>query len=306
VKVKLPQSKGPGHACRIPSNKSDRPAATRTVLLALLSLLSAPLSPAVAEDPAPSPASHWQSLESGLDFASFPAPLPAESGDSTIRILRIDPTRFELRLLNASATEDGGPQTPRQWAERHALVAVINASMYQEDGRTSVSLMTTRAHTNHARVSKDNAVLAFDRLGDDVPHVQIIDRTCQDFDQLRTRYGTLVQSIRMVSCRGDNVWSVRPDKWSTAAIGMDRGGRVLFIHVQSPYSTHDVANMLLALPINLQNAMYVEGGPQAQLYVRTAAQEIELAGVYDNGIMSGDFGRGWPLPNVVGVVRKAE
>jgi hypothetical protein len=178
--------------------------------------------------------------------------------------------------------------------------------MYQQDGRTSVSLMTTRAHTNHARLSKDNAVLAFDRLGDDVPPVQIIDRTCQDFDPLRTRYGTLVQNIRMVSCRRNNVWSVQPNKWSTAAIGMDRDGRVLFIHVQSPYSTHDVVNMLLALPIDLQNAMYVEGGPQAQLYVRTREREIELAGFYDTGIMSGDFGQAWPLPNVVGVVRRGE
>jgi hypothetical protein len=306
VKVKLPQSKGPSHAYRIPSNKSDRPTAASTVLLALLSLLSAPLSQAVAEEPTPSPESYWQSFESGLDFAGFPAPLLAESGDAMIRILRIDPARFELRLLNASASEDRAPQTPKQWAANHALVAVINASMYQEDGRTSVSLMTTKSHTNHSRLSKDNAVLAFDRLADDVPPVQIIDRTCQNFDHLRTRYRTLVQSIRMVSCRGENVWSVRPNKWSTAAIGLDRRGRVLFIHVQSPYSTHDVANMLLALPIDLQNAMYVEGGPQAQLYIRTAEQEIELAGVYETGIVSGDFGQAWPLPNVVGVARKAE
>jgi hypothetical protein len=64
--------------------------------------------------------------------------------------------------------------------------------------------------------------------------------------------------------------------------------------------------MLLALPIDLQNAMYVEGGPQAQLYIRTAEQEIELAGVYETGIVSGDFGQAWPLPNVVGVARKSE
>jgi hypothetical protein len=306
VTVPLPQRNGSGHGRPISSNQSDRPATAHPVLLALLLLLSAPLSQGLAEEATPHPESHWQNLEPGLDFASFPAYLPAESGDSTIRVLRIDPTRFELRLLNASATEDGGPQTPKEWAERHALLAVINASMYQEDGRTSVSLMTTTAHTNHPRLSKDNAVLAFDRLGEDVPAVQIIDRTCQDFDHLRTRYGTLVQSIRMISCRGNNVWSVQSKKWSTAAIGIDREGRVLFIHVQSPYATHDVANMLLALPIDLQNAMYVEGGPQAQLYVRTRDQEIELVGVYDTGIMSGDFGRGWPLPNVIGVVRKAQ
>jgi len=258
---------------------------------------------AVAAEPAASVGSPWGSLEPGLDLGTFRASMTAESGDSAIRILRVDPSRFELRLFNASAT-DGLSQTPKEWATRHGLVAVINASMYQEDGRTSVSLMKTREHTNHPRLSKDNAVLAFDRLSEDVPSVQIIDRTCQDFDQLAQQYGTLVQSIRMVSCRGNNVWSPQPKKWSTAAIGVDRIGRLLLIHVRSPYSTHDLVDMLLGLPIDLQSAMYVEGGPQAQLYIRSHDHEFEFAGQYDTGIVSTDFGQSWPIPNVIGIVRK--
>ncbi len=202
--------------------------------------------PTAAGEPGPGV---WQRLEPGLEYASFRSPVPAEGGDSRIRVLRIDPRRFELQLLNVSAFPDGAPMTAKEWARRHDLVAATNASLYQADYRTSVSLMKTRDHTNNPRLSKDNAILAFDRLDDAVPPVQIIDRTCDDLPGLQEHYGALVQSIRMISCQGKNVWRPQDKAWSTAAIGIDRAGRVLFIHVRSPFSTHDLIEGLLALPL---------------------------------------------------------
>lgn len=250
--------------------------------------------------------SAWENLEPGLDLASFAAPRAAETGDSRIVVLRIDPRHFALRLLNASQTPDGQSATARHWARGHGLVAAINASMYQGDYRTSVSLMKTGKHTNNPRLSRDKAVLAFDRLADDVPPVQIIDRTCQNFDALREAYGTLVQSIRMVSCDRKNVWRVQPQRWSTAAVGIDTEGRVLFLHVASPYSTHEVIDALLSLPIGLRNAMYAEGGPEAQLYVESGGREFEFTGVYEGGFIGGaQVAPAWPVPNVLGIVRTA-
>lgn len=248
----------------------------------------------------------WRSLEPGLDIAVLPAPQKAVVGDSMIQVLRIDPERFDLRLLNASAPGDGVSLSAREWCQRHDLVAAINASMYQMDHKTSISLMTSRAHTNNARVSKQQAVLAFDRLDTSVPPVQIIDREHQSFDTLRPHYGSLVQNIRMVSLNGGNVWQPQPRRWSTAAVGIDRNGRVLFIHVRALYTTHDVINMLLALPLELRNAMYVEGGPEAQLYVRAKGEERELVGMYDSGLVDPDAVTiALPIPNVIGVARRA-
>lgn len=272
----------------------------------LLPLFLAALVCAVSATPA-APEEAWQELEDGLELGVFTAPQPSDSGDSKIRILRIDLAHFELRLLNASASPDGRPQTPREWSRRNGLVAAINASMYQEDYRSSVSLMRTRAHTNNPRLSKDKAVLAFDPLDSGLPPAQIIDRSCQDFDSLRSRYGTLVQSIRMVSCAGRNVWKQGEEKWSTAAIGVDAKGRILFIHVRSPYTTHDLIDFLLALPIELRHAMYVEGGPQAQLYVASGGRELELSGSHAATFLLGDGTvPALPIPNVVGIVRRTD
>jgi uncharacterized protein YigE (DUF2233 family) len=247
----------------------------------------------------------WQKLAEGLELGIFSAPHSSDIGDSRIRVLRIDPQHFQLKLLNASASEDGRPLSAKQWCRQNGLIAAINASMYQEDYRSSVSLMRTKAHINNPRLSKDMTVLAFDRRDHAVPHVKLIDRQCEDFKVWEKKYSTMIQSIRMISCTGENVWTQQPQKWSTAAIGVDHEGRVLFIHVGSPYSTHDVIDFLKKLPINITRAMYTEGGPQAQLYINTGNHEHEFVGSYDIEIQ-GDMKKliSRPVPNVVGIFSK--
>jgi uncharacterized protein YigE (DUF2233 family) len=242
----------------------------------------------------------WEHLDPGLDLGSFRSRLAA-AGDRLVRVLRIDPARYRLRLLNASSEPGGRPRTAREWAERHHLAAAINASMYQADMRSSVSLMLTKGHVNNPRLSKDKAVLAFDPLEDGLPAAQIIDRECQDFAALRERYGTLVQSIRMVSCDGRNVWEPRQGAWSTAAIGVDRSGRILFIHARSPHTTHDLIEVLLELPIDLKNAMYVEGGSEAQMFVQAGGRKLEFSGAIEDPEDTSTARLLWPIPNAVGI-----
>lgn len=250
-------------------------------------------------------AGEWRLLEPGLELAELPLPAASDLGDSRLSVLRIDPARFDLVLLNASAPGQDQPLTARAWCEQAGLAAAINASMYQTDFKTSVGLMRTAEHVNNAHLGKDRAVLAFDRADDGVPPADIIDLTCQDFAALRARYRTLVQSIRMVSCTGENRWQQQPRKWSTAAIGIDKHGRVLFMHCRSPYTTHDLIEGMLALPLDLAKAMYVEGGPEAQLYLRSGDFELERVGSFETGFMETNANTAaWPVPNVVGIVRR--
>ena len=248
-------------------------------------------------------ADEWQKLADGLELGIFASPQPAEIGDSKIRILRIDPGRYELKLLNASVSKKGRPLSAKQWCRQNGLVAAINASMYQEDFKTSVSYMRTRTHVNNPRLrEKDMTILAFDRLGTGVPEVKIIDRQCEDFRFWKNKYGSLVQSIRMISCTGKNVWRQQAKKYSTVAIGIDTADRVLLIHVGSPYSTHDLINILKTLPLQIARAMYTEGGPQAQLYIKTGAQEYEFVGHSEIDLSNNTNSLfSWPIPNVIGI-----
>ena len=250
------------------------------------------------------PKNLWETLEPGLELGSFIPAQKSPFGDSVIRVLRIDLKHFEFRLLNASAQSRNERKSVKDWVTEHGLMAGINASMYQKDNLTSVSYMKTAEHTNSTWVSKDRTFLAFDPKDKSLPPAKILDRDCEDFKKLQKQYRSLIQSIRMVSCNRKNVWVQQEKKWSTAAIGMDSKGRMLFIHVRSPYTTHDFINILLNLPINLKRAMYVEGGKDAQLYINTGKEEFEFLGSYSTAVdNTNDNSIAWPVPNVVGIVR---
>lgn len=258
--------------------------------------------PAVAQSKSPLQPNIWQPLEPGLELGRFTSARDKPYTGSVINVLRIDTQRFELVLFNASAHNDV-LLTPKQWAQSKGLVAVINASMFQQDLVTSVSLMRTEHHTNNSYQSKDKAILAFDPTVGQVPLVKIIDRQCDDFDTWKKNYKTLIQSIRMISCHGQNVWTAQSKKSSISAVAMDRLGKVLFIHTENEFATHDLIDTLIDLPLEIAQAMYVEGGPQAQLYVGSSDRIFEFTGSF-NTLFSGGANLAWPLPNVIGIKRK--
>jgi hypothetical protein len=249
----------------------------------------------------------WVKLVPGLDLGVFVGSKKTERGDSKIRILRIDTKYFDFHLLNASAIKNQELLSAKDWARRYGLVATINPSMYQENNSSSVSLQRFRGHVNHSRLSKDRTLFAFDSLTPSVPKAQIIDRDCQDLQALDKEYSGMIQSIRMISCNRENVWELQDKVWSATAIGSDDKGRILFIHARTPFTMHDLVDMLLELPIGLQRAMYTEGGPEAQLYLNAGGREFEFVGKFaDSEGNVGENGFGWPIPNVLGIVPVAK
>jgi hypothetical protein len=145
-------------------------------------------------------------------------------------------------------------------------------------------------------------VLAFDPIAADAAPVRIIDRDCEELESASRPYTALVQSIRMVSCQRKGVWAPSERRFSSAAVGLDGAGRLLFIHARSPWPVHLLVAALLAAPIDLRQAMYVEGGPEAQLYVRGGGTELTRVGGSELGLAlpTGNL----PVPNVLAAVRR--
>jgi hypothetical protein len=246
----------------------------------------------------------WRELDDGLLVGEFEAPPEPSFGEGRILVVKVDPGKYSFKLLSAS--ENGGKKmTVREWTEKYGLVAAFNAGMYQTDGTTSVGYMKNFKHINNGRLNVNNTVLAFNPVDAGLPEIQIVDRECQDFAMLKGKYQSFVQSIRMVSCEQKNVWSQQPTGWSTLAIGMDKNRNVLVIFCQQPYSVHDLIEILLSLPVSIYNAMYLEGGPQASLYLSTKNSTIERHGSWEgNPDSHNPLQIWWPIPNIIGIVRK--
>jgi len=247
----------------------------------------------------------WKKVENGLFLGQFDPLYETPVKDSKIIVLRIHPRYYSFKLLCAS--ELGKTRlTPKEWCRKYNLVAAINAGMYQKDGLTNVGYMKNYSHLNNPWLNSTyKAVLAFNRLEVSVPEIQIIDLKCQDFETLRPKYQTFVQSIRMISCRQQNVWSKQDKRWSLAVLGVDKEGNVLFILSEAPYSGYDFNNVLLSLPLSIFNGTYLEGGPEASLYFSAAGIELEKAGIYGTSLDGSVVRSGaYPIPNVIGITKK--
>ena len=251
--------------------------------------------------------SPWKKVDDGLFFAQFDPSAEAPIKDSKITIVKINPTYYSFKLLCAS--ELGKIKlTAKEWCRRYHLVSAMNAGMYQKDGFTNVGYMKNFSHINNIRLnSVYKAVLAFNRMDEGVPEIQIIDLKCQDFEKLRPKYQTFIQNIRMISCNQENVWSKQNKRWSLAVLGVDKEGNVLFIFSEAPYSGYDFNHILLSLPISIFNAMYLEGGGEASLYFSTGGFVLDQAGIYES-TFNGNSIRpaAHPIPNVIGIVKKTD
>jgi len=245
------------------------------------------------------PQPSWQTLSHGLELGRF--------GDPPITVVRVDPARYQFHVLSAKTLGLKGAPTAPQWVDGHGMVGAINASMFREDHLTSVGYLRDAKGTNNKAWSRDNAVFLTQPRRPGLPPVRIVDRTCEDAAGLARDYRVVAQNIRMIDCRGRNVWAPQPRKWSTACVGTDRQGRVLLIHARAPFATHDLVAALLGLPLGLERLMYVEGGPEASLYVKAAdgRAAVSEVGSFETGFFENDANRiFWPLPNVIAFSEK--
>lgn len=259
---------------------------TRRVVLAAAAGLAAPAQadPSIA----------WRTLARGLEHTQ--AQVRATIGDRRLDVVRIDTSHYRFVLLTAAMTNTA-PRTARQWAEEHGLVAAINAGMFRTN-RLPVGFAKADGRVIQSALNRDRSVLVFGATT-----TRLLDLSCESFDA--DAHENALQSIRMISCTGGNVWRQQDRRWSIACLAEDTSGNILLLHARSPLSVHDFINAVRALPLNLARAMYLEGGPEATLYVQATDghAEIERFGSYETGFNENDGNAAaWPLPNVLGVL----
>ena len=221
--------------------------------------------------------------------------------DRPVTLVHVDPSRYRLRLLTAE--RHGEARTASRWLEEFGLVAVINASMYLPNLR-STGLMIDDELTNNPAVNpRFEGVMAFSPVdATDLP-VVFTGTDCEGFDleDLRARYRTVIQNYRLLDCEGAPIeWEDRK-LYSTAAIGLDRRGWIVFVHSGTPSRTQDVARWLAREDWGLVAAHFVEGGADASLLVEAGGERVAVIGGYEGGLGGGSFR---PVPNVLGVVAR--
>jgi hypothetical protein len=104
---------------------------------------------------------------------------------------------------------------------------------------------------------------------------------------------------------GHSVWEQQERRWSEAAVAVDRQGRLLFIFSRYPYTMKELTDILLALPLAIDSAMHMDGGPPASLSIHAGGVDLDLNGSFETGALETDGLRAQsPIPNVLGVRRR--
>ncbi len=268
----------------------------RMLCLSAALLLAAALPGARAAAP-------WQDLEPGLQLGAFTS---NDERRAAIDVLRIDPAFFRFSLHSAGEN-DGPPLTLPAWAAQENLVLAVNASMYLPDRKTSTGYMRSGAYINNPRIH--NRFGAFFVSGPDtagLPEADVLDRDADPWEELLPHYKVAVQNYRLIDSEGRALWLPGGPEHSTSAVGRDREGRILFIHCRTPMTGREFTDAVLALPVNLRSLMYVEGGSQAGMLVRCSGLERLWLGYTIASFLNMDANLASPLPNILGVTRRAD
>ncbi len=241
----------------------------------------------------------WQELEPGLHFGEF----TLAKNRAQLTVLRIDPNQFDF-VLCARSELGGATRTLRQWGEEQNLTAAINASMYLPDGSTSTGYMRQGKHINNGRlVQRFGAFFVAGPQDPMLPQAHILERDDPQWRALLDKYHMVIQNYRMVSSDRRILWSPGGPLYSISAVAEDNEGQILFLHCRRPVDAYTFAQHLLLLPLNIRTVMYVEGGGQAGLLVRSTALTREVGGLHPSGfLVTGNLRAS--LPNVLGARRK--
>jgi hypothetical protein len=250
----------------------------------------------------------WTELEDGLHYIEMDGPRKENIGDSKISLLKINPEKFQFEMLSATQF-DSTSKCVSDWARDHQLNVVINAGMY--DLRRQLSskglLQNSKSYANNPNYYEGyNMLIAFNPLDKSLPAFDIFDLKCADINQVKKKYASLAQGMRMIDCNGAPMsWNKNPQWCSQLIVAKDKHQNIYFVFTRSPYSHNEMIQFMVNLKEPLMNAIYMEGGPQTSLYIDTKNDHIEKLGSYVSRTYATDKNAEfWNLPNIIGIRKK--
>jgi hypothetical protein len=252
-----------------------------------------------------SPTSGWYQLGKGLSFKEQDAPEKSILNDSKLFVLKIDPLLCDFQLLCASEHHQLN-RAADQWGSDFAMNVVVNAGMFNmANKKTSKGYLKNFSHYNNPHINNNyNVMMAMNpRSGSDTSMI-ITDITCRNRDTVQNRYQTICQGMRMIDCNGNPLaWDKRPGQACSMVLGAtDTAGNIYFVFVRSPYTHQKMIGFLFGLIPDIRTTVYLEGGPEASLYIQTGDTIISKMGSYVSKSYPNDRNdHFWEIPNVIGV-----
>jgi len=208
----------------------------------------------------------WRTLSQGLAFTEVQVYLDRELVD-TLAVVKIDPAFNDFRVFHHK------PQSLISWQEEIKAPVVFNASYFNPAGQpVGLIIMDGKPLGPPSNRQMQGMFVAEPQgMSPDLPRATILDlkATRLDFKKFPWKQG--VQSFPLLLDSKGNIRVKESGKKSyRTVITADRSGNILVFNTAENYFTlYKLAQFLKSSSFGIDSALNLDGGAEAQLYVKT-------------------------------------
>ena len=240
----------------------------------------------------------WRTLSRGLAFTEVQVFYDQEPVD-TLAVIKIDPAFNDFRIFHHK------PQSLINWQEEIKAPVVFNASYFSPKAQP-VGLILMDGKTLgplHNSQMQGMFVAEPQGMSPDLPRATILDLKATKIDLKKFPWKQGVQSFPLLLDYKGNIRVKESGKKSyRTVITADRNGNILVFNTSNNYFTlYKMAQFLKASCFDIDSALNLDGGAEAQLYIKTKDFEYYSPPSWQSrlgNIM--DQPKFW-LPTVIGV-----
>jgi uncharacterized protein YigE (DUF2233 family) len=245
----------------------------------------------------------WQEIGRGLAFARVDV-LRDREVVADLAVVKIDPASNAFRVFH------GKVQAITVWQQDLKAPIVFNASYYKQDGMPCGLVIADGKPIGsaHNRQMRGMFVAEPKGMSPDLPRATILDLLTTPVDPKKLPWTQGVQSFPLLL---DYKGQIRiKDSEKTAhrtVIATDRNGNILVFNTSNKFFTlHQLAMFLKGSRFNIDSALNLDGGTEAQLLIKTKDFEYFSPPSWENSLGNLlDEQKFW-LPTVVGVFPRQE
>jgi uncharacterized protein YigE (DUF2233 family) len=243
-------------------------------------------------------APRWQTLGRGLSFCQVEV-LRDEEVMGSLAVVKIDPASNAFRVFHHA------PQKIAAWQQEVKAPVVFNASYYDREGRPVGLILADGKAIGPPGNSKMRGMFVAEPRGlsPDLPRATILDLTSTRVLPQKLPWVQGVQSFPLLL---DGKGRIRVHKSEKAArrtvIATDHAGNILVFNTYwGTFTLYDFAQFLLDSDFEVETALNLDGGTEAQLLIKTRDLEFSSPQSWEKQLGSLWDSRELRLPTVVAV-----
>ena len=234
---------------------------------------------------APSFSASWQRVDEGFEFQTLQLASPPYESTLLLRILRIDPGKFQVRVIDSRAF--GSDRLAiKALAQKAGALAAINGGFFTPDWKPLGLLIADGFEVNPLRRTDWGIFI----IQDGQPRII----HTNEYKHEKNISQALQVGPRLV-VEGQEV-RLKKQAARRSAIGITSAHQIVFLTTDHTEAYAQDLARIFRLPeseggLECQNALGLDGGPSAQMFVDYKDLKLQIPG-------------GWGIPNGIGIFHR--